>query len=178
MRLGTTRWAVGASVLLASILHLWPAAYADVDPDATDNHRIYQPASEFTEGVCGFPVRFTPLVDKQYVVRSTTEADGTQVDRVTGRLTYVLTNVTSGKSIVVDVGGPATVTSYPDGALALDGEGHTLLTFSHATQLRLGVPGIDLIDGHAHFVFDPTVVPHVSFTAEGRQTDGCALLRD
>jgi hypothetical protein len=152
------------------------AAYADDGNDTSADPRTFVPQSPFTEFVCGFPVLFEPVADNQYVVQSSTQPDGTTIQRITGFLTFRLTNLNNSRSTVLNVSGPATLTSRPDGYLALDGEGLTLLTFSLRNQIRLGVPGIDLIQGHVDFVFDPNVIPHVSFSATGNQTDECAPL--
>jgi len=131
----------------------------------------------FTEGVCGFPVRFDPVNNNQYVVQSSTAPDGTVTQRITGHLDIVLTNLTNGHSVTVNAGGPATVIARADGFVHLDGQGHTILTFGSRTQARLGVPGIALSTGRTEFTFDPNTSPSVSYSVGGRVVDGCALVR-
>ena len=74
------------------------------------------------EGVCGFPVRFDPIVGRQYTVQTTSLSDGTTIQRITGFLSFSLTNLNTGRSTVVNIGGPGTLTLRPDGNEEIVGE--------------------------------------------------------
>ena len=71
---------------------------------------------EFAAGeACAFPVRLDFLVNKEYGV-TFRDADGDFVRQlIAGTLIVGLTNTTNGKSITVDISGPAQVIGHPDG---------------------------------------------------------------
>jgi len=64
---------------------------------------------------CAFPVRLDFLVNKEYGV-TFNDADGDFVRQlIAGMLIVGLTNTTNGKSITVNISGPAQVIGHPDG---------------------------------------------------------------
>ena len=64
---------------------------------------------------CAFPVRLDFLVNKEYGV-TFSDADGDFVRQlIAGTLIVGLTNTTNGKSITVDISGPAQVVGHADG---------------------------------------------------------------
>ena len=75
------------------------------------------------EGVCSFPVLGETLVDQ-------TAARGQNPFRtiVTGRLVLRVTNLSTGKSLVLNVSGPTFITSNPDGTTTYVFRGRALIT--------------------------------------------------
>jgi hypothetical protein len=135
-----------------------------------DNQPFDIPAED-----CGFPIHVGIVEDKEYVIHSTTLADGTVVERVTGSLFQTYTNTNTGKSVVANVGGPATVTTYPDGSALFDGQGHSAGWFDPSSQARTGEPGLVFTSGHVVALFDASGEGE-SVTFTGQQTNGCAAL--
>lgn len=82
------------------------------------------PASEFTvTGIgCPFDVKITPLENKE---KTTTFSDG-RVE-ITGSYKVQLTNVDTGKSIDVNISGPATLTPNGDGTFTAVLKGRSLI---------------------------------------------------
>jgi hypothetical protein len=82
------------------------------------------PSSEFTvTGIgCGFDVKVTPLENKEV---THTFSDG-RVE-ITGTFKVRLTNVETGKSIVVNISGPAALTPNGDGTFTAVLKGRSLI---------------------------------------------------
>ena len=168
------RIAVAACLAVATCLSCAGGVGADTG-DGSD--RVFVPQLPFTYPaghVCAFAVQVTPVDDKEYIVRDTTEPDGTIVQRITGHLTATLTNLANGHAVTRNFSAAGTLTQGADGSLKLESEGPAFYSFGLRTQARLGLPGIDIVDGHAVFTIAPT--GRVAFSVTGHQTDGCALI--
>jgi hypothetical protein len=123
----------------------------------------------FVEDACGFPVN---VRQTGYVVRITwTAPDGSvRVKEAYPQLKATLTNPATGKSITVNIAGPAHVSEGSDGSFRLVGTGSWLFPFHPDT----GAPGLFLTSGR--FVFSVDSAGNESFTRTGRITDLCAKL--
>jgi hypothetical protein len=86
------------------------------------------------------------------------DGNGAVVEIFNGTLKDELTNLATGRSIVVNVSGPAKVINYPDGSATASYEGHSLLFF-FAT---------DIPAGPAAYLFSGRVV--ANYTGSGQQT--------
>lgn len=80
------------------------------------------------------------------------------------------------KAVTQDVGGPTTVTSYPDRRGLFEGTGKNWLSFGPRGRANTGQPGLIFTDG-------PVVVESIGIVATtytlapgGSQVDGFALL--
>ena len=177
MRINHVRAALGCSIIAC----LGSAAVAVADP--TDNEgqmsqRTYvtQQPYDISSAVCGFPVHVGFPVDDEYIVKSSTAADGTTTLRITGQLSESLTNTDTGKTLTEQVNGPATIVLRADGSLeTLDGQGAGILVFGPHSQATFGVPGIDLTHGHVIQQVDATGRT-TSLSLSGTQTDLCGQL--
>jgi hypothetical protein len=105
--------------------------------------------AETISGVCSFPVRLTPLVNREIV-----KVFPSGRALVTGRLLVRLTNMRTRASLVVNASGPATFVPRGD-SFVVYARGRALLIFFPG---ELG-PGSDgallLVSGLAIEIFDP-----------------------
>jgi hypothetical protein len=132
--------------------------------------------SEIPSQACGFAVLDVPVASDEYVVKQTTNADGSVTLRVTGRLFVQLTNETTGASITVNASGPGSATFYPDGSIAYDIQGPLLDWFTPDAQSRFELPGLGLFSGHTTATTDPSGTL-TSWSTHGQVTDLCAALQ-
>jgi hypothetical protein len=165
----------------AAVATLGSASIALADPAADSDmgmtHRVYVPSGPFDlpATVCGFPVHVSYPLDNEYTVKTSTAPDGTTTERLTGHLEVQLTNLSNGNTVTLNVSGPATITRAPDGSGTIDGQGGGVLFFGPRTQAALGVPGIDLTDGHLVQQVD-SAGHTTALSVDGRQSDGCSLI--
>jgi hypothetical protein len=148
-------------------------------PAVADDPRDPFPAPEdpFTlEGYCDFPVLVEFQDVNQYIIHSTTAADGTTTLQITGRARITLTNLSSGESVSYNISGPGTLVINPDGSFSADLAGPNLLwtlpEFSYP-----GVPAISYTTGHVTFeVARSGQTTSYSLAGGARQTDVCEVL--
>jgi len=106
------------------------------------------PAKPFTlpAGICGFKIRVSFPVNKQYgKILKTTNGSTTML--ITGRLTLSNTNLNTGKTIITNLSGPAKITTFPDGSATESAKGHTGYLLSPAHAKRLGIPRLGVTAG-------------------------------
>jgi hypothetical protein len=165
------------AVFAAGLLSAAPAFAADPRIPLTADP-VTLPEGEYCEG-------FTAVITfpdfNQYIVRSTTAADGTVTLQITGRARATVTNQESGESVSYNISGPGTLVFYPDGSFSGDLAGPNLL-YAERSNLVLfpEVPTISYTTGHVTF----TAIPFddsfrtISYSLAGgaRQTDVCAVL--
>lgn len=144
---------------LAAVL-LVPAAAADPPT------REFAPAADLTGQFCkGFQVHIHVVQNKEYF---TFFSNGATL--ITGVLKLEVTNVSSGKTLALNVSGPGTFSA--DGATAA---AHgTWLLFGEAGQMPGPDPGMVLASGSTSLVFGPAGL--TSITNNGTMRDVCALL--
>jgi hypothetical protein len=125
---------------------------------------------------CGFEVRVTPVVNKEYTKILKT-ADGFMTFLFTGAVTASFTNLQTGKTITENIPGPGKATIYPDGSLT---EVHTGLNgpmiLAPADAERFGLPTVSVTAGELTFSIaaDGTIT---SLTLNGHvAVDVCAAL--
>lgn len=123
----------------------------------------------FVDDSCGFPVRFEQTGS---LVRITwTAADGSvRVKEAYPQLKATLTNLATGRSITVNIAGPAHISEGADGSFSLIGTGSWFWPFHPDT----GAPGLFLTSGRFVFAVDPA--GNESFGRSGRIVDLCARL--
>jgi hypothetical protein len=99
------RFAAALAAVAASAAVLASGAFADQPA------RFPLGAGSFTiSGVCSFDVQATLIANNEF---ETDFSDGSSI--ITGRLVYQYTNVTNGKSLVLNISGPGFIS--PDGQL-------------------------------------------------------------
>src|SRR5436309_323965 len=107
-----------ATLVAVTALALALASAAAADPPT----RTFAPATAFSGPFCpNFDVGVTPLINNEY---TTTFSTGAQI--VTGRLVVQVTNLSTGKSVIVNASGPGQISS--DGNIIAFG-GASLLVF-------------------------------------------------
>jgi hypothetical protein len=129
---------------------------------------------EFPAGmVCSFGVAGEPLADNEVTKTFPQFANGDVVQTITGHLTLRLTNAESGKSIVLNVSGPGSITTHPDGSVTTVSRGQ-MLGFLFPTDVPAG-PASYLYTGRVVANFTPdgqeTVISHT-----GTRQDMCDVL--
>jgi hypothetical protein len=137
----------------------------------------FVPAAPFTlpAGFCGFKVRVSFPVDKEYskILQAT---NGSMTTLITGASTVSNTNLSTGKTITVNISGPGKLTTFADGSVTLRAKGRSAYALSPADAQRFGVPPLGVTAGAqtASFAPDGSVT---SFSLHGHVlVDVCAAL--
>ena len=106
----------------------------------------------------------------------TTLADGTTVQNITGNLVLSFKNDTTGKTIEKNVSGPSTTTTPPAGNVTFQGRGPNWLAFGPHGQANTKEPGLVFTSGLVTVMINPANNTAQSFSLNGTQENGCALL--
>jgi len=107
------------------------------------------PATPFTipEGFCGFKIRVTIPVNKEYSKILKT-SNGSMTTLFSGSLKVTLTNLSTGKAITENVSGPGKGTTHPDGSLTIAAKGHNgPVVLAPADAKRFGLPTVSVTAG-------------------------------
>jgi hypothetical protein len=123
---------------------------------------------------CGFPIHVVDVQNKEYIVRTIDNPDGSTTLRITGKLVLSFTNTGTGKTIEWNASGPGWFTFSDDGLVA-DVQGRTAGYYGPAEQAATGMPGLLLVSGHQRVVLDEEGLA-TSVVNVGHVQDGCALL--
>ena len=102
---------------------------------------------------------------------STTDENGTHVTEVVPQGEIVLTNVETGESTTVHIGGPAFIDFDPDGSVTVVGAGGGII---FGIIPETDEPGIVQVNGRFVISFDPE--GNVTFSRSGRLVDLCSEL--
>jgi hypothetical protein len=132
--------------------------------------------------LCGFDI-LAVLQDKRpngtkVVLFSNGGNAGTGI--ATGSLFLTLTNLNTGKTANVNVGGPSKLEFSDDGTLTLVGLGHGIVAFPPAPRsvtLAAGLPAVPLLYGKTTFKIDAQGNVTDIQDVHGTVQDVCALLR-
>jgi hypothetical protein len=124
--------------------------------------------------VCSFEFDAAPVSNNQYITTYPADANGDVRMNVTGTLKEQLTNVGTGKSIIVNVSGPATQIVHLDGSSDLTLEGSVLVSYNARFNPR--GPATYIYTGRTVFsVSDDGILTLVS-TTDKQPFDVCAAL--
>lgn len=119
--------------------------------------------------VSSFELAGTPVSNNQYITMYPADANGDVRNIITGALKERLTNVGTGKSIIVNVSGPATEIVHPDGSADLTPPARCSLATPRG-------PATYIYTGHTVFsVSDDGILTLVS-TTDKQPFDVCAAL--
>jgi hypothetical protein len=159
---------------LAVLVYPTTLSAADGKPTivaVTDDQQSFQ----FRAGrVCAFPLAGTPVANNQVIKTYPADANGDVRVLVEGLLKAQVTNVDTGKSIVVNVSGPTKEVIHPDGTADLTLDGSVMVLFN-ARFNPLG-PHTYIYTGHTELsVSDDGVLTPVS-TTDKQPFDVCAAL--
>jgi hypothetical protein len=142
---------------------------------ATSPNKVPTPNPDFTAtGACAFPVAFHALVNKEYQT-VTTMPDGSVVTKVNGSLVGTFTNTLNGHSVTLNIGGPGTITAFPDGSFTFEFEGNSSFFYFSQSQTAFGLPGLQYTQGLLQNHFD-NAGNLTSYSHSGAATDECAAL--
>jgi hypothetical protein len=123
---------------------------------------------------CSFELAVTPVSNNQYVKTYPADANGDVRELINGALKEQLTNVDTGKSIIVNVSGPATETVHTDGSAVLTIGGSILVSFLAPFNPR--GPATYIYTGHTVLSFDTEGVLTLVSTTDNKPFDVCAAL--
>jgi hypothetical protein len=167
--------ALATSVSAVAVL-VFPATLSAADGGptkvaVTDDQQSFS----FRAGrVCTFPLTATPVQNNQFIKTYPADANGDVRVAIEGVLKEQVTNVATGKSIVVNVSGPETEIVHPDGSAELTSGGSFLVLFN-ARFNPLG-PHTYIYTGHTVIsISDDGVLTPVS-TTDKDPFDVCAAL--
>lgn len=124
--------------------------------------------------VCGFELAGTPVANNETTTIYPADANGDVREIITGTLKLQLTNVGTGKSIVVNISGPGTIVLHPDGSGSENLRGSGLIFFS-PTATPAG-PATYLFTGNTNISFDPAGNLTLVSTTDNSPADICAAL--
>jgi hypothetical protein len=165
LRLGRFGGVSAVVALLMATVTLVPTALAakpTVQQFPFEQHTVVYP--------CGFPVQLDgagKVVDISY-----TDPAGNFHDfEASPQASETLTNLTNGKSIVINISGPANYTFGPDGSFALVGTGNWFWSGGDPATLA---PGLFLTSGRFVFSLSASGVP--SWTSTGAKINLCDQL--
>ena len=148
--------------LLAALAAVLLVPTAAADPPT----REFAPAADLTGQFCeGFQVHIHVTQNKEYF---TSFSSGATL--ITGVLKVEVTNVSSGKTLALNISGPGTFSADGPTAAAHG----TWLLFGEAGQMPGPDPGMLLATGSTSLVFGPDGL--TSITNKGTVRDVCAML--
>jgi hypothetical protein len=134
-----------------------------------------QQAFDFPAGTaCSFELAGTPVANNETTTIYPANANGDVREIITGTLKLQLTNVGTGKSIVVNISGPGTVVLHPDGSGSEDLRGPGLVFF-FPTATPAG-PATYLFTGDTSISFTPAGNLTLVSTTDQNPLDLCAAL--
>ena len=104
------------------------------------------PAATFPAAFCGFKVRVTAPVNKEFA-KILKASDGSMTGLFTGSAKWSFTNLRTGKAITENVSGPGKVTMNSDGSATFADKGHTPFFLPPADAARFGLPTVSVTAG-------------------------------
>jgi hypothetical protein len=124
---------------------------------------------------CGFAVDVNPVANKGFV-KELKGSDESFVILSTGTFKESFTNVGTGNTITENMGGPATVTFFPDGSVTSKLRGLIGMFLAPADAARFGLPPVSVTAGLVTISFDAAGnITSLSLTGHVR-VDVCAAL--
>jgi hypothetical protein len=166
---------VALPLLILFLFGLVPTAAAD--PPIRTPNEIQSPfILQDTQGnnPCGFEVQLDVLTNKE-VVTTFVRKNGTSFIQVTGALKVRLTNLSTGKSIDINIPGPIRIVPNADGSVTQIAPGPQLFVFDPGVAPDL--PLLTLISGRSVSMFDPEGNFSL-LSVQGHVEDLCAILAD
>jgi len=137
----------------------------------TDDQQSFQ----FRAGrVCAFPLAGTPVANNQVIKTYPADANGDVRVLVEGLLKAQVTNVDTGKSIIVNVSGPATLINHADFSLDANLGGSALVAFIAPFNAR--GPATYIYTGHTVLSFNAFGLLTLVSTTDNKPFDVCAAL--
>jgi hypothetical protein len=133
-----------------------------------------QPFTVAAGRACAFPPHGEPLIDQEVVKTFPPDANGDVRQIITGRLVFELSNLDTGKSLVVNVSGPATLIFHPDGSHMDEIEGGSGPLIFSPTDIP---PGSTAFINSGRIAIDATSTGQfIVVSQSGHEQDVCAAL--
>ncbi|HEY2373371.1 MAG TPA: hypothetical protein VGH82_12670 [Gaiellaceae bacterium] len=123
---------------------------------------------------CSFELAGTPVSNKEYFKTYPADANGDVRTLINGTSKEQLTNVGTGKSIIVNNSGPSKEIDHADGSADVDIGGSVLVIFEFPFNPR--GPSSYIYTGHTVLSFSPIGVLTVVSTTDNNPFDVCAAL--
>jgi hypothetical protein len=168
---------LGVIVALGALLGMFGAVVTASPALARGPKWQFQPKSAVILPAewCGFEVRVTPLVNREYS-KIFKASDGSFIVLSTGSVTASYTNLETGKTITENISGPSKTTFFPDGSFTALERGRNELYLPPADAARFGLPTVSVVVGAS----TRSRAPDGSFTSVSLQghvaVDVCAAL--
>ena len=112
------------------------------------------PATTFPASFCGFKVRVTTPVDKEFI-KVLKAADGSMTFIFTGSFRHSYTNLSTGKTITQNASASAKLTVNSDESGTVASRGLTPAFLSPADAQRFGLPTVSVVAGALTYSMDP-----------------------
>ena len=122
---------------------------------------------------CSFEVAAQPVINKEFTKTFPPEPNGDVVVLINGRLVEQVTNVSTGRSITVNISGPATEVLHSDGSVTLTARGSSFLIL-FPTDITPG-PAFLINTGRYVATFN-AAGQETLISQSGTQFDVCAAL--
>ncbi len=123
---------------------------------------------------CAFPLHGEPLIDQEVTKTFPPEPNGDVKQIVTGRLVFELSNLDTGKSLVVNISGPGFFVFHPDGSISADFGGRSGPVTFFPTDIP---PGPKAFINSGRVVVDITPTGQIILVSQsGHEEDVCAAL--
>ena len=124
--------------------------------------------------VCAFALAGTPVTNNQFIKTYPADANGDVRVAVEGALKAQVTNVDTGKSLVVNVSGPTTQIFHPDGTSDLTLDGSVMVLYNARFNPR--GPATLIYTGHTVLSVSADGVLTLVSTTDNNPFDVCAAL--
>jgi hypothetical protein len=111
------------------------------------------PAMTLPAALCGFKVRVTTPVDKEFI-KILKAADGSMTFLFTGSFRHSYTNLSTGKAITENASASARFTTHADGSVTVASRGRSPSFLSPADAKRFGLPTVSVLAGRQTFSLD------------------------
>jgi len=165
-----------ASSVSAMVLLVFPATISAADGKPTraaitDD----QNSAHFRAGrVCTFEFDAKPVSNNQYLTTYPADANGDVRQHISGALKEQVTNVGTGKSIIVNIPGPSTQIVHPDGSSDLILDGSVIVSYNARFNPR--GPATYIYTGHTVFSVSFDGILTLVSTTDKNPFDVCAAL--
>ena len=170
---------LAASVSALALL-VFPATLSAADGKPTrvaitdDAQSFDFPAYPTPFSACSFELAGSPVSNNQYIKTYPADANGDVRERITGGLKEEFANVATGKSMIVNVSGPATLVSHPDHTADLTIEGSVPVSYLYPWNPR--GPATYIYTGRTVFSIDDDGTLTLVSTTDKQPSDVCAAL--
>ena len=110
---------------------------------------------------------------QNFVLDRTTNPDGSVTEETRGQLIRKMTNTVTGKSIVVNLSGPGSVTTFPDRSYVVEGSGPWLVLIPR--RFGYDAPVVAVTSGKFTYAYAPST-DTLNWSGNGPLRDICAEL--